>query len=72
MGNFEIEVSCDRGGTPHTHRLVVEPGQSVVFGASKPTKVRLQYTCPATGEPQMAIFTPPIGAARPFAVVKVN
>jgi hypothetical protein len=71
MSNFEIEVNCSSGGTPHKHTIVVEstPG---VHGASPPTRVRLQYTCPVTEEALLAIFQPPVGAARPFTIAKVN
>ena len=71
MNNFEIEVSCNSGGTSHTHTIVVESSRGV-HGASPPTKVRLQYTCPVTEEALMAIFQPPVGAARPFNIAKVK
>jgi hypothetical protein len=71
MNNFEIVVSCYSGGTPHTHTIVVESSTGV-RGASTPTRVRLQYTCPATREALMATFEPPVGAARPFNILKVN
>lgn len=72
MQTFEIEVNCSSGGTPHKHTLVVTPGGSGVYNASPPTKVRLQYACPATGDKLIAIFEPPVGAARPFEISKVT
>lgn len=68
---FRVTVECISGGTRHTHTLVVEPG-SGVLGASRPSNVRLQYTCPATRESLAAIFSPPLGAGRPFRIVEVG
>ena len=72
MTSFEVEVGCQGGGTPHKHTIVVEVGQEPVYNASKPSKVRLQYTCPVSGQALIAIFTPPVGASRPFSVTKVR
>ncbi len=72
MKSFEVEISCHSGGTTHKHTIVVEAGQSPVFNASKPVKVRLQYVCPVTAQQLIAIFTPPLGASRPFTVAKVG
>jgi len=71
MNTFEIEINCRSGGTNHTHTIVVE-STTGVRGAGPPTNVRLQYTCPVTAEAAMAIFQPPVGAARPFNITKVN
>lgn len=71
MNNFEVEVNCNSGGTSHTHTIVVESNTGV-RGASPPTRVRLQYTCPNTKEALMAIIQPPVGAARPFNIAKVK
>jgi hypothetical protein len=71
MHNFDLEVSCNSGGTPHAHTIVVESSTGVQ-GSSRPTRVRLQYTCPVTGAALMATFEPPVGAARPFIIAKVN
>jgi hypothetical protein len=72
MKSFEVEISCQSGGAAHKHMIVVEAGQSPVFNASKPAKVRLQYMCPVSGQALIAAFTPPIGASRPFTVAKVT
>lgn len=71
MNKFEIKVSCNSGGISHTHTIIVESSTGV-HGASRPTRVRLQYTCPLTREALMAIFEPPVGAARPFNIANVN
>ena len=70
MKTFEIEVVCV-SGTNHTHTIVVESGDSV-FGSSEPNRARLQYTCPVTGAELIATFKPPVGAARPFNILKVT
>jgi hypothetical protein len=72
MKSFEVEVTCHGGGKAHKHKIVVETGQSPVFNASKPAKVRLQYKCPVTAQELIATFTPPVGASRPFTVAKVS
>jgi len=41
MEQFQLEVVCNAGGTPHTHVIVVEHA-SGAFGASRPGNVRLQ------------------------------
>ncbi len=71
MKTFEVEVPCTGGGTPHSHLLVVERGPGM-RGASRPTRVRLQYTCPETDEAFVAVFEPPVGAGRPFVIVQVT
>ena len=68
--SFEVEVDCVGGGTPHVHRMLVTAG-SVVYNVA-PTRVRLQYVCPASGEALMASFDVPAGAGRPFAVARVS
>ena len=72
MPTFEIEVACSAGGVAHKHTLVIEPDQSGVFNASPPTKVRLQFTCPLSGQPVVAPIIPPVGAARPFEIKQVK
>lgn len=72
MASFEVEVGCQGGGTAHKHTIVVETGLPPIFNASKPSKVRLQYTCPVSGQALIATVTPPVGASRPFAVTKVG
>lgn len=72
MKSFEVEISCQSGGTAHKHTIVVETGQGRVFNASKSAKVRLQYVCPVTAQEFIATFTPPVGASRPFTVAKVT
>ena len=71
MCNFEINVNCTSGGIVHTHTIVVKSSTGA-YGASHPSRVRLQYTCPVTGDALIAAFEPPNGAARPFSVEKVN
>lgn len=71
MNTFEIAINCQSGGTKHTHTIVIE-STTGVHGAAPPTRVRLQYTCPVTAEALIAIFQPPVGAARPFNIAKVN
>ena len=71
MEQFQLEVVCNAGGTPHKHVILVEHG-SGAFGASRPGNVRLQYTCPVSGEALIATFQPPVGASRPFAVASVR
>ena len=71
MGSFEITVACNSGETEHSHSIVVESSTGA-YGASKPARVRLQYTCPVTGTPLIATFEPPAGAARPFAIAEVR
>jgi hypothetical protein len=72
MASFEVEVDCQGGGTVHRHTIAVESGQGPVFNASKPSKVRLQYTCPTSGQALIATFTPPVGASRPFSIRTVR
>ena len=71
MKAFEIEATCNGGGTPHTHRITVEPGPDA-YGASSPSNVRLQYTCPLSREALIVTFKPPTGAGRPFIIAKVD
>jgi hypothetical protein len=68
---FEIEVNCESGGKPHTHTIVVK-SDTVIHGSSKPSRVRLQYTCPTTGEALIATFEPPVGAGKPLTVTQVK
>ena len=71
MQRFTIEVECHGGGARHKHSVLVEYG-SVSFGVSSPGRVRLQYTCPRSGEAFLANFAPPAGAGRPFTVAQVD
>jgi len=71
MEQFQLEIVCNAGGTPHKHVIVVEHGKGA-FGASRPSNVRLQYTCPISGEALIATFQPPVGSSRPFAVASVQ
>ena len=71
MKDVEIEAACNGGGTPHTHKITVEHGPEV-YGASPPSNVRLQYTCPLSREALIVTFKPPTGAGRPFVIVKVD
>ena len=72
MPTFEVEVTCSSGGVAHTHRLVIEPDSSGVFNASPPSKVRLQFNCPVSGQAVVVPITPPVGAARPFNIQQVK
>jgi hypothetical protein len=70
MNSFSIETDCQAGGVPHKHAITVEHGEGA-YGASSPTNVRLQFTCPMANQPVIVTFKPPAGAARPFAIAKV-
>jgi hypothetical protein len=72
MKSFEVEVDCQGGGTAHTHTIVVGAGEEPIYNASPSSNVRLQYTCPQSGQALIAIFKPPVGASRPFSVTKVR
>lgn len=72
MKTFEISVSCQSGGSPHRHSIVVKAGDSVVYNVAPPSNVRLQYTCPVTRQALVATFAPPAGFARPFAIASVT
>jgi hypothetical protein len=72
VSTFTIEVICKDGSVDHSHTITIEPGRSGVFGAAKPSNVRIQYTCPRTGNALIAMFKPPLGAARPFVVTEVK
>lgn len=69
---FEIDVECDAGGKRHRHRVIVDHGVGSAFGAARPSRVMLQYSCPTTGEMRMAQFRAPVGAAKPFSVLRVD
>lgn len=69
---FSVKVSCDTGGNPHFHELVVQAGAGGVFGATPPPKVRLQYICPTTSERRLATFAPPPKMPRPYSIVRVT
>jgi hypothetical protein len=69
---FEHEVICHGGGAAHKHTLVIEPNESGVYGASPPTKVRLQFICPVSGQAVVVPISPPVGASRPFDVKQVK
>lgn len=72
MSSFRIEVTDCRGDLgEHRHIILIEAGAGAVRGAAPPAPVRLQYTCPLTGEPRIARFKPPRSAARPFVVKDV-
>ena len=68
--DFEIEVDCAGGGTPHLHTIVVSCRPRGAYGVG-PTKVRLRYDCPTSGEALVASFEAPASAGRPFKVVRV-
>ena len=72
MGAFSVEVECAAAGEPHKHLISIESGKSEAYGAGPPPTIRLQYTCPVTGETLMASFKPPIRAARPFMITEVT
>lgn len=69
---FEVEVDCVGGGTPHVHTIVVscKGGVRGAYGVG-PTKVRLRYDCPTSGQALVASFEAPASAGRPFKVVRV-
>jgi hypothetical protein len=71
MERFTVQVPCTGGGASHTHTIVVEHSTGS-YGASAPGRVRLQFTCPLTGEAFIANFQPPVGAGRPFTVATVE
>lgn len=70
MEEFRVSVMCGQRADAHPHVIVVKPGPET-YGATDPAPVRLQYECPESGEPQIARFTPPIGAGHPLAVSEV-
>jgi hypothetical protein len=72
MSTLRIEVSgcIDESGV-HKHVITIEAGEGV-RGSAPPAAVRLQYTCPITGQPRIARFKPPQDAARPFVVTEVS
>ena len=69
---FEIAVDCDSGGKRHRHSLIVSHGVGHAYGAARPSRVQLEYSCPATGEMRKAFFRAPVGAAKPFSVASVD
>jgi hypothetical protein len=70
MERFEVEVDCVGGGTPHVHTIVVSCKDEGVYNVG-PTKVRLHYACPTSGEGLVASIDAPASAGRPFKVERV-
>lgn len=71
MATFTVSVNCASGTTPHQHLLTVESGDRS-FGVAPTTQVRLQYTCPLTGQAAIAAFLPPAEALRPYKIMAIN
>jgi hypothetical protein len=69
--HFEVSVACGDGDARHTHTLHISCAIGS-FGAAQPPRVRLEYSCPETGEARTAIVRPPVGAAKPFSVARVE
>jgi hypothetical protein len=67
---FVVEVDCVGGGTAHVHTIVIS-GMGGVYNVG-PTKVRLRYDCPTSGEALVASFDAPPSAGRPFKIERVN
>jgi hypothetical protein len=67
---FEVKVDCVGGGTPHVHTIVISSMGGVYHVG--PTKVRLRYDCPTSGEALVASFEAPPSAGRPFKIERVN
>jgi hypothetical protein len=66
---FELDVECG----PHRHVVRIRSTPLIGWGWSTsrgdaPGPRRVQYTCPLTGEVQLATFEPPPGFAWPFTV----
>jgi hypothetical protein len=71
MSDFSVSVTCKAGEAPHEHTIVIGSG-SGAYGVAAPSAVRLQYTCPLTGDALITTFKPPVGAARPFSIREVR
>ena len=69
---FEVGVECDSGGKRHRHRLLVSHGVGRTYGAARPSRVQLEYSCPQTGETRKAFFSAPVGAAKPFSLASID
>ena len=69
---FEVSVECFSGGNPHRHRLIVSHGVGRTYGAARPSRVQLEYSCPQTGEARQALFSAPVGAAKPFSIAGID
>lgn len=72
MDSFKLIVQCGTPDARHEHKVTIGHGPGQVVGAGPPGKVRLQYTCPASGITKMMTFTPPSGAARPFTILTLE
>jgi hypothetical protein len=69
---FEVEVTCNAGGVSHAHVVTISSEGGEVVSATKPQNMRMQYVCPASGQPRIMTFKPPAGFARPYKVRSVN
>ena len=69
MDSFKLIIECGTPDAWHQHEVTIGHALSPVVGATPPTKVRLQYSCPVSGITKMMTFRPPRGAARPFAIL---
>ena len=70
--SFPLTIECGPSQDRHTHEVTIRHGKGRVYGAGRPENVRLQYTCPVSGETKIMKFRPPPGAARPFEVVELS
>jgi len=69
---FQVSVACESGGVRHTHTLHISCVIGAAYGAAPPPRVQLEYSCPETGQSRIAIVRPPVGAAQPFSVSRVE
>jgi hypothetical protein len=72
MDSFRLIIECGTPDARHEHEVTISHADEVVVGVGPPAYVRLQYTCPVTGTARIMRFRPPVGAARPFAVLAVT
>jgi hypothetical protein len=71
MDSFEIEVDCSGGGTPHVHKILVSCKRGEIYNVG-PSRVRLRYDCPHSGEQFIASFNAPAETGRPFKIEGVS
>jgi hypothetical protein len=73
LTQFQVSITCESGGARHTHTLHISCGEDgYPYGAGPPPRSQLEYSCPKTGKAHTAIFRPPVGAAKPFSVSRVE
>ena len=68
---FQASIACESGGARHTHTLHIRCAIGS-HGAGPPPRVQLEYSCPKTGEARTVMVRPPVGAANPFSISRVE